>query len=64
MPGPQRGTGRAAVADWWLATTCLGVDETEAAAAAATTTESRRARIASFIVGYPSRKSLEKLIDR
>jgi len=56
MPGPQRGTGSPAVADWWLATTCF--EDTEAAAAPATTTESTTTRKASFISGYPLRKVL------
>ena len=64
IPGPQRGTGSPAVAAWWLGTMCLGLEDTEAAAAPATTTESTRTRKASFITGYPLRKSGENLFDR
>ena len=60
MPGPQDGTGRAPVADWWLVKVCLGDDETEAAAAPATTTDKARTRTSSFIIGYPSLRNLEE----
>jgi len=50
-PGPQAGTGRAAVADWWLAGTRGVEDETVAAAAPANTTDSAKMRIASFMIG-------------
>jgi hypothetical protein len=51
------------VADWWLAKACFGLEETEAAAAPATTIDRRKTRRASFIVGYPSKKSLNKMLD-
>ena len=60
MPGPQVGTGKPEVADRWLATACVVVEDSEAAAAPATTTERTKMRRASFIVGYP----LSKMIDR
>ena len=63
MPGPHVGTGRPAVADWWLGSICFGLEETEAAAAPATTTERTKTRKASFIVGYPSRKDQNKMLD-
>ena len=61
MPGPQVGTGSPALAAWWLAKACFGVEETEAAAAPATTTDRMRTRKASFIVSYPSWKNLLKM---
>ena len=42
---------------------CFGLEETEAAAAPATTTERTMTRKASFIVGYPSLKDLNKMLD-
>jgi hypothetical protein len=63
MPGPQVGVGNPAVADWWLAKVCFGVEETEAAAAPATTTDRTKTRKASFILGYPSQKILYKILD-
>jgi hypothetical protein len=63
MPGPQVGTGSPAVADWWLRKECFGLVETEAAAAPATTTDRTKTRNASFIVGYPSERISEKLVD-
>ena len=39
MPGPHVGIGRVSVADWWLRTTWIGEEETEAAAAPAITTD-------------------------
>ncbi len=62
MPGPQTGTGKPAVADWWLENVCFGVEETEAAAAPATTTDRTRTRKASFIIGYPTEKSLQNFL--
>lgn len=62
MPGPQVGTGSPAVADWWLEKERFGVEETEAAAAPATTTDRTKTRNASFIIGYPLRKSLTQKI--
>jgi len=64
IPGPQRGMGRPAVADWWLGTICFGFEETEAAAAPATTTESTRTRKASFISSYPLKELLDFVFDR
>lgn len=49
MFGPQPGTGRVDVADWWLGSACVVEDENEAAAAPATTTDSAKMRMASFI---------------
>jgi hypothetical protein len=63
IPGPQDGTGSPAVADWWLAKVCFGLEETEAAAAPATTTDRTKTRKASFILGYPSQKILYKILD-
>jgi hypothetical protein len=63
MPGPQVGVGSPEVAERWLETVFLGLEDTEAAAAPATTTDSARTRTASFIFGYPSQKTLKKLID-
>ena len=63
MPGPQVGTGSPAVADWWLTKECFGVEETETAAAPATTTDRTKTRKASFIIGYPSQKELQKFLD-
>jgi len=62
-PGPQEGTGKPAVADWWLEKARFGVEETEAAAAPATTTDRTKTRMASFIIGYPSQKSLYKKLN-
>jgi hypothetical protein len=42
---------------------CFGLEETEAAAAPATTAESTKTRKASFIVGYPSSESQNKMLD-
>lgn len=56
MPGPHPGPGMLAAADWWLTNTL--VVEDVAAAAPATTTNKAKMRIASFIVGNPSRSSL------
>jgi hypothetical protein len=47
-----------AVADWWLVKTL--VVEDVAAAAPATTTNKAKMRIASFIVGNPSRTRLAR----
>jgi len=63
MPGPQVGVGSPAVADWWLEIICFGLDETEAAAAPATTTDRTIKRNASFMFGYPSQKSQNKMLD-
>ena len=63
IPGPHEGTGRPAVAAWWLRKAWLGDDVTDAAAAPATTTDRTRTRKASFIVGYPSLKNLKKAVD-
>ena len=60
MPGPQVGVGNPEVAERWLATTCLGDEETEAAAMPATTTQKAKTRNASFIISYPLRKNLDK----
>jgi hypothetical protein len=53
MPGPQPGIGKAEVADWWLARTCVEEECVAAAAAPAKTMERARTRIASFIIGNP-----------
>jgi hypothetical protein len=58
IPGPQPGTGKPEVAERWLVNTCFGVDVTEAAATPATTTEKTNTRKMSFIISYPSVKSL------
>jgi len=53
MWGPHPGTGRLAVADWWLGMTCEVEEEKEAAAAPATTTERAKIRMASFMIVIP-----------
>jgi hypothetical protein len=53
MPGPHAGIGKAEVADWWLARTCVEEECVAAAAAPAKTMERARTRIASFIIGNP-----------
>jgi len=45
--------GRVAVADWWLRTTLIGEEETEAAAAPAITTERAKMRTTSFMMSNP-----------
>ena len=62
-PGPQVGTGRPAVAAWWLGTAFFTDEVTEAAAAPATTTERARTRKASFINGYPLLKNPKIPVD-
>ena len=62
MPGPHKGTGRPAVADWWLENGCFGVEETEAAAATGNDDGQDETRKASFIIGYPSQKSLQNFL--
>ena len=53
MFGPHPGTGKLAVADWWLATTCFVEGVTEAAATPTKTMASAKIRMVSFIVGNP-----------
>jgi hypothetical protein len=49
-PGTHPGTGKLAVADWWLKNGFVATDENEPAAKPAKTIESAKKRIASFIV--------------
>ena len=44
-----------AVADWWLGMACVVEDETVAAAAPVKTTDRAKIRMASFMIGNPSR---------
>jgi hypothetical protein len=60
MPGPQVGVGNPEVAERWLTTACLGVEETEAAVTPATTTQKAKTRNASFIISYPLQRFLTK----
>ena len=53
MFGPHCGTGKLAVADWWLGMACVVEDETEAAAAPAKTTARAKTRRICFMVGNP-----------
>jgi hypothetical protein len=54
MRGPQVGTGRVSVADWWLRNECVEDvedDETEAAATPAITRDRAKIRTTSFMIG-------------
>ena len=53
MPGPHSGTGKWAVADWWLGMVDAVLGVVAAAAAPATTMVRAKMRIASFMVGNP-----------
>ena len=54
-PGAHSGTGILAVADCEAAMVCVVVEETDAAATPAKTMERAAMRIASFMVGNPSK---------
>jgi len=54
-PGPHAGTGRVSVADWWLRTTRVVEEESEAAAAPAMTIERAKILTASFMMSNPSK---------
>jgi hypothetical protein len=61
MCPPHPGPGIVAVADWWLGRTTVDVlDVVAAAATPATTTDRAKIRIASFIVGTPSKIQIDR----
>ena len=53
--GPQRGTGRLAVAEWWLEIECVVAEDSETAAAPVRTMQTANARTISFMEGGPFR---------
>jgi hypothetical protein len=62
MCGPQVGTGKVSVADWWLRIAWVEEEESEAAAAPAITTDNAKMRTASFMMSYSFRNLVRALL--